>query len=400
LSGSTYLTINNFLNLYPQLEQAHRGFYSGFTPNLRGPSIRITSDNQEEFYEKYLKEDGFTIKTLFTPEKLLNDQSDNLKFVDVATTTPITFQPNTTLVIDGVRLINGHRLLVKDQKSFITLSGANEDDYFTNVLPVTSFTHSPFDTFTKTYEYFSNTNGIYLYDGFNLTKTDELNDYESTYKLILTAKLGEINSNKQFHLERLKNGYYPIQGQSIEFSEKTSWVLRNRVDYNNIFDLNYYDIKYFQQETIFDRIISKTYSIPERVITVGEFGIILNNQDKLSSNATYSISNIITNKFKVNLRSISSNNNYYWVCGDEGTLLKVSKINFEIQQFDLGEDLNLTSISFFSDLYGVVVGKFNTIYYTRDGGYKWSKIQYDEFRTYSYNRVLHLSTTKKDRFIL
>ena len=85
LSGATYLTINDFDNLYPQLQQSHKGYFLTLQ-NFRGPSIEITNNNQEEFYEKYLKEDGFTLKTLFTPEKLLNDQTQNSRFVDVSTT--------------------------------------------------------------------------------------------------------------------------------------------------------------------------------------------------------------------------------------------------------------------------------------------------------------------------
>jgi hypothetical protein len=122
---------------------------------------------------------------------------------------------------------------------------------------------------------------------------------------------------------------------------------------------------------------------------VGEFGVIINNQDQYLGNPTFSISNIISNKYKVNLRSIDDVMDYYWVCGDEGVLLKISKIYFTIEQFDLGEDLNLTSVSFFDDLYGMVVGKFNTIYFTRDGGWNWTKLIFDEFEQYSYNKVLH-----------
>ena len=395
LSGATYLTINNFDNLYPQLDQEKIGFYNGFYPPLNGPAIQITDSNSDEFYDKYLKEDAFTLKNLFTPEKLLDDQGKNLTYVDVATNGAFTFSSGRNIKVDGAQLIAGHRILVKDQKSIITLSSSvNPEDYFTNTLPVSSYTVSSNDVTSITYEYYSNVNGVYKYDGFNITKEDDLSTYDRSYKLVLSVKLGDTNADKQFHIQRHKNGYFPINGDTVEFKDQTSWVLRNRVDYNNIYDLNYYDIKNFQPQKVFDKISGKTYSIPERTIAVGEFGIILNNQDQYSITSTYSISNIISNKYKVNLRSISDINDYYWICGDEGVLLKVSKVDFSIEQIDLGEDLNLTSVSFFNDLYGMVVGKFNTIYFTRDGGYRWVKLQYDEFEKYSYNKIVHFDSNQ------
>jgi len=390
LSGSTYIDINDFTNLYPQLDQKKIGFYFGVQPPSNGPSIIVDSTNQEEFYGKYLKEDAFTIKNLFTPEKLLEDQSDNFKYVDVATVGTFSFVKSKVITVDGVNLINGHRLLVKDQKTRITISSSiDPEDYFTSTLPVSSYTVSNIESTSITYEYFNEKNGIYIYDGNNLVREKDLSTYDDSYKLALNVKLGDVNGNKQFHLKRLKNGYYPVIGDNVEFEEKTNWVLRHRVDYNNIYDINYYDVKYFPSEVLYDRIDSKTFSIPERIISVGEFGVILNNQDQYSPSSTYSISNIISNKFKVNLRSIDDVKDYYWVCGDEGVLLKISKIYLTIEQIDLGEDLNFTSVSFYDDLYGMVVGKFNTIYFTRDGGWTWKKLIFDQFDQYSYNRVLH-----------
>jgi len=377
------------------LDQEKIGFYNSFLPPFSGPGIKITDSNSDEFYDKYLKEDAFTLKNLFTPEKLLDDQGKNSTYVDVATNGTFTFSASRNIAVDGVQLIAGHRVLVKDQKSIITLSSSvNPDDYFTNTLPVSSYTVVSDNVTSITYEYYNNTNGVYKYDGYNITKEDDLSEYNRSYKLILSVKLGDTNFDKQFHLRRLKNGYFPINGGAAEFKEQKNWVLRNRVDYNNIYDLNYYDIKNFQPQEIYDKINSRTYSIPERTIAVGEFGVILNNQDKYTTSSTYSISNIISNKYKVNLKSIDGTYDNYWVCGDEGVLLRISKTDFTIEQVNLGEDLNLTSMSFFNDLYGMVVGKFNTIYFTRDGGYKWTKVQYDEFEKYSYNKVVHFGANK------
>jgi hypothetical protein len=76
----------------------------------------------------------------------------------------------------------------------------------------------------------------------------------------------------------------------MEFAENHNWLLRNRVDYNNLFEINYYDaIKHATQSYYLEGI---TYSIPERAIAVGEFGVILNTQN--------GVSNIITNNISSN----------------------------------------------------------------------------------------------------
>lgn len=387
LSGATYLTINSFDDLYSDLSEKNIGFYFGFDSPFNGPRTQITKNNSDEFYNKYLAEYAFTIKNLFTPEKLIRSESQNSISVDLSTTEPIEFIPSQRIFIDGVQLIKGHRILVKNQKKIVVLNSLDADDYFTNTLPVSSYTLLQDNTTSKTYEYYDNTNGIYEYDGASLIKQNIFDKYYKVRKLIVDVKLGATNADKQFNLQKLNNGYYPIEGQNFEFKRSDNWVLRNRVDYNNVFDLNFYDIISHGPQTIYDRILNKTYSISDRVIAVGEFGSIINNQDKISLSATYSISNIISNKYKVNLRSIIEVDNYYWICGDEGTLLKVSKIDFSVEKIDLNENLNLTSISFINNLYGVVVGKFNRIYMTKDGGFTWARLQFDEFDGFSYNIV-------------
>ena len=392
LSGATYLTISDFDNLYPELAFTKTGFYFDTAPS-NGPLIRITKDNQDEFYNKYLAEYAFTIKNLFTPDKLIKSEGQNFITVDVATTGNFDFKTGVLIIIDGITLIKGHKILVKDQKKQKILSSSvNEVTYFTDTFPVATYTLVDDNITSLTYEYFTEENGIYEYDGNSFTKLDYLSTYTKSRKLLVAVKMGEINGDKQFNLARLKNGYFPVEGENVEFQEKINWVLRNRVDYNNVYDLNFYDVIQHGPQSIYDVELSKTYSIPSRVIAVGEFGAIINNQDTYSPSATYSISNIISNKYKVNLRSIVEVDNYYWVCGDEGVLLKVSKIDYTIEKIDLEEDLNFTSVSFVDNLYGVVVGKFNTIYYTRDAGKTWVQIQYNEFEKYSYTSVLHVAS--------
>ena len=240
------------------------------------------------------------------------------------------------------------------------------------------------------YEWYNEDNGIYTYTNNQLVKTDDLDTYLKSYKYSVNVKLGTTNREKQFHLARLKNGYYPVgsENQNLYFFEKNNWILRHRVDYNNIFDINYYDILNHATQSVFIDTDSRTYSIPPRTIAVGEFGVIIDNQDQLSSSATFSQSHLITNQYKVNLRSISEVDKYYWICGDEGTLLRVSKVDFSIKKIELDETSNLMSVSFFGNLNGMVVGKFNTIYYTQDGGDHWYKITNPEYDLYSYNKVV------------
>ena len=398
LSGSTYLPINNLDDIYDVLNQDKIGFYvnsvnSIFNYPLSGPLLSLNSSTSNEFYNKYLKENAFTLKNLFTPTKLIDDQLKNYLYVDVITTESLSTIGQTVpnLTIDGILLKEGHRVLVKDQITNITLPSTTDPEVYFSTIEQAANYYEVEDLVTAiAYYYYNSENGIYTYTNNKLVKTDELDTYDSVYRYSVVSNLGTQNREKQYHLLRLKDGYYPVgsENQNFEFREKHNWILRNRVDYNNIYDINYYDIIHHDAQEIYDSVVGRTYSIPPRTVAVGEFGVIIDNQDTISSSATFSQSHIISNKYKVNINSISEVNDYYWMCGDEGTLLKVSKIDFTIQRFELNETSNLTSISFFNNLNGMVVGKFNTIYWTNDGGYRWTKLTYPEFDLYSYNKVV------------
>lgn len=381
LSGSTYLAINSLDNIYEKLKYQKSGFYIDATysqvsfPN--GPMIPI--DNSLE-YNKFLKEDAFSIKNLFTPTKLIEDQT-NFVYVDVATTESIQINGNQPgLTIDDIVLLEGHRVLVKDQFSQVTLPITTDPEtWFSTSYIVVE------DLVTQiTYSYPNEENGVYVWSNNKLIRSNELDQYDSSYNWSVSVKLGTINVGKQFALARNRSGYYPVLGGEFEFSEKTNWVLRNRVDYKNLYELNYFDILHHFSQVI---NINGTYSIPERTIVVGEFGIIIDNQDHINS-ATWSVSHIMNNKYKVNLNSIAEVQNYYWICGDEGTILKVSKLDFNVEKMKLDETSNFTSISFYKDLNGIAVGKYNTIWTTNDGGWNWKKVIFDQFEGYSYNKVI------------
>ena len=391
LSGATYLPINNLDNIYDILgEYEPRNWYvdvvgspysylTGFPSNFKSPITNLTS---YDYYEKYVSEYGLTLKNLFTPDRLIKDSVKNFIYVDLATTTQFSDLGATfnELFIDGIRVLNGHRVLVKNQVSTTTLPfDRDPNTYFKGNYTVIQDYGA-----TIEYNFYNSDNGIYTFNKGKLYKTTELSDYADCIRYSVSVKLGNINSEKQYHLSRLLNGYYPTTSlnEPIEFKEKHNWLLRNRVDYNNLFEINYYDVvKYTTQSYYLDGI---TYSIPERTIGVGEFGVILNTQGGLS--------NIIPNKYKMNLRSISQTEKYYWICGDEGILLKVRKHDFVIEKIETNVTTNLKSVSFYNDLKGVIVGDLNTILII-DDGLTCQKIIVDDFDSYYYNKAIFYSSS-------
>ena len=336
LSGATYLPVNDLTNIYDILGNYQSRDWFVSTDTTIGSPYSITSippqhatpidQSTYDDYSKYLTEYGLTLKNLFTPHRLIKDASKNFYYVDVATTDQIDLTTITkNYVIDGVTLMNGHRVLIKDQKvNVVLLSTADPNTYFTSKYTVVQDLGA-----TIEYQYSSEENGIYKYSNGNLVRETDLDVYEQCVRYSVSVKLGTVNANKQFHLSRLLNGYYPttLLAQPIEFIERHNWVLRNRVDYNNLFEINYYDIIKHNNQTY--NYEGFTYSIPERTISVGEFGVILNTQEGKS--------NIIKNKYKVNLRSITETSNFYWICGDENTLLRVRKHDFNIDRILLEE---------------------------------------------------------------
>lgn len=391
LSGASYLPMNDIDNIYDILgEYTPKNWYisidgSQYTNTLI-PSANaepINGTSSYDYYTKYLSEYGLTLKTLFTPNRLISDSINNYIYVDVATTEQL-FDLNQSIInrnIDGVRLKDGHRVLIKDQKTKETLlNTVDPDTYFVGPYEVVQNLGA-----TIEYEYYNSDNGIYVYQNGLLTKENDLYDYDNCVRFSVVVKLGNVNREKQFHLSRLNNGYYPTSqlNQPMEFIEKKNWMLRNRVDYNNLFELNYYDV--LKHGTQSYNLLGVTYSIPERIISVGEFGVIHVYQENYS--------NIVRNKYKVNLRSISQTSTHYWVCGDDGILLKIRKHDLLVERVNLPVEFltPLRSVSFYSDLRGVVVGDLNMIFVTSDGGMTWEKITISGFSSYYYNKVIYYS---------
>jgi len=391
LSGATFLTTKSLDSIYDVLSSYQpRNWYinsvdipysnSPIPPEFATP---INESSSFDYYDRSLSEYGLTLKNLFTPNRFIKDQLKNYVYVDVATVEELNdiFDISENSVIDGVKLKDGHRVLVKDQKSTVVLpSSTDPETYFQGNYYVVQNAGS-----TIEYEFYNEFNGIYRLSGGILVRESDLDDYQNCVRYSVVAKMGDVNREKQFHLSRLKNGYFPTTSNSevIEFTEGKNWMLRNRVDYNNLFEINYFDVvKYSTQSYKIDGL---TFSIPYRTISVGEFGTILNYQEERS--------NIIENKYKVNLRSITQISSHYFICGDEGILLKVRKHDFLIEKIDLGTTNILRSVSFYDNLRGVVVGDLNTVFVTSDGGLKWEKITIDAFKSYYFNKVIFYSAS-------
>lgn len=385
LSGSTFIPINNLDDIYDILgEWMPKNWYvSTIDSNYvdtDSPSKffkGIDKTNSYEYYTKFLGEYGMTLKNLFTADRLIKDSVKNYIQVDVATTNQIDLSISyINLAIDGVLLNKGNRVLVKNQLVFESLStDIDPETYFTGNYEVIRNLGGYAD-----YQYFGPENGIYEYDGRFLIKQADYDDYEKCIRSSVYVNMGAQNAGRQFHLARLLSGYYPtsLNNEPMEFKEAHNWLLRNRVDYNNLFEINYFDVKKYATHSY--GLGGVTYSIPERTVSVGEFGIILNTQN--------GVSNIIENKYIVNLRGLSETSMHYWICGDESTLLKVRKHDFFIEKIKLDSMANLTSVSFFNDLRGVVVGEQNTILITLDSGNTWRRLRINEFSAFSYSKSL------------
>ena len=416
LSAATFVRIDDINNIYDVISNrtpktfnyisGHSPYITPYFNAVENEYLISSSQSLYEFKEKILPEYGLTLKNLFTPKRLIDDQAENILYVDVATNDIIFDITNKKpgITIDGVLLKNGHRVLVKNQYSLITISSSiDPKTYFDGNYQV--FEEVGTDT---TYLVYNSQNGIYVYDKDRLVRSTDLDKYENLIKYSVVVKLGIVNRETQWSLQRLSNGLFPeyLSGESIYFLQKQNYILRNRMDYNNLFELVLYDtIKHGTQSFTVDNM---TYTIPQRTITVGEFGVIINHQEDST--------NIINCKYKVNLRCISETTKYYWICGDDGNLLKVDKLSLNIEKVKLLEKLadpnpgipkdpkiykesgtvltQLNSVSFFNDIRGAVVGKFNQIWVTSDSGQNWSRINILDFDGYNYNVVIYTSINK------
>lgn len=396
LSGSTYVPINNTTDIYDILGKWRpRTWYVSSLDSVYSKSLvparnpeSINKSSSYDYYTRYLSEYGLTLKNHFTPRRLMGDSLKNTFHVDVATVDILDLNSiYVNLVIDGVVLKKGHKVLVKNQITFETIdSSVDPNDYFSSNYYLTADIGA-----ARQYSYYNSDNGIYTFDGSRLIRDTVFGDYSNCIRASVYVSSGDLNVGKQFHLSRMLDGYYPStsKAENMEFLEHKNWLLRHRVDYNNIFDINYYDVlgEFAYDYSYTDKSISRIYSIPDRIISVGEFGVILNNEEGFST--------IIPNKYKVNLRGISKTSTHYWICGDDSTLLKVRKHDFLIEKIVIDGRDKLSSVSFYDDTRGVVVGELNTILLTFDGGKTWKRLTIEDFESFTYTKALFI---ERDRF--
>jgi hypothetical protein len=431
LSGSTYVEVNSLIkgtrenaqidDIYEIINHTDRSrsyYYDStnltfsqtfISPTPSNPFKIDTLEDQKVFLTKSLPDYNFTLKNLFTPDRLIKDQKSNVFYVDLATNERIE-NINDELIglqIDGFFVREGQRVLVKDQYEEVTiLNTINPDTYFFGFYQILEEVGS-----NITYRIPSSENGVYIYLRKRLVRTNELDDYEDRLRYSIVSKMGITNREREYKLKRLNSGFYPDYqtgitypsgpiGESVYFEESHNFVLRQRVDYNNLFELSLNSTLTHATQSIIIDISTQTqsstasYTIPQRILTIGEFGTIIVHQEGTT--------NIIPSKYKTTLRSISETTKYYWCVGDEGLLLRINKQDFEIKRISLDFPENaeqpssrvltrLNSIHFFNDLRGAIVGKFNQIWVTSDSGRTWKQIYLQDFDGFNFNSVLFTS---------
>lgn len=384
LSGAVYFPTSNVDNIYELSKYRNKisWFYGTDSPYavqqlpVHEPK-QITPENISE-YKSFTRDYGMTVKNLFTTDKLIGANLKNFYEVDLITVSSddlsllynlIYGSYNEEVYVDSVRLKNGHTILIKDIMETISLPfDTDPNTYFVGNYYKIEDSNSSSDD----YKIYSKDNGLYTYQDGRLFRTTAFDIYENAYNLSLIAKLGT-NKGSQFHLSRLLNGTFPTIGMPIEFLNSKNWVIRNVFDYNNIYDVVLHSVIVTSPKELIKNGL--TYTIPGRTLSVGEFGTIVNAE--YESGIVSSRVHLINTKYKDTLNCIVENNKYYWACGENGILIKIDIISFEITNYDLNIATGLNKIKFFDNLNGVVVGDFGEIYTTTNAGETWEK-QYFE----------------------
>jgi len=334
----------------------------------------ITPDTFTQF-SNYVLEGGFTQRGSFSPNKSIEDTTNWIE-VDLVTNTLIDDLSAIfdDLVIDGELVREGQIILVKEQKTFIGLSASVDVSTFDDEYFLVSD-----DVVNKNYFFYNEQNGIYKFENKLLVRQDYLLNYSDSQKSLIYCKSGKTNSDKKWRIKKKNNGYFPIDGENIQFVEIGSYIIKNAINYNNLFELEFTDsIKTATQSLVVDNF---THSVPQRILSVGDFGTILNYQGTYS----YTLFNERSNK----LNSIDQTDRYYWICGDFGSLIRVDKLTLELEYFKINTLRNLKSISFYSNSFGCVVGEFGDIWITSNSGFDWKKIEIEGLSSIKLNKVLY-----------
>lgn len=384
LDGSSYVysdDLNNIYDLQFRDDNTYKISSEYSTYYIGGDADGIPIDRQGNsdlgFYNRYKNDYGYTVKNLFSPKRLFN--YTNYYNVDLATTQPIDFDlVDDKLTIDGEIAVVGQRILVKDNVSTVTLNNTIDAETFLN----TDVTVVQTIGGQITYQYFNNENGVYTYDGLQLIREDDLDTVDNIRNFSVYVKSGTTNVTKSFHLDRLANGAFPLatNNEPISFTEKNDYVIRNSVDYRNVLDNNF-ATSLAQQETVFT-FRGETFDIPNRNITVGDFGMILNYQNNYM--------NIVKNRFKEDLKDIVELNNKYLIVGSNGTLLAMDKVYFDLSIIDINSIEDLLSIDIKNGK-GIIVGSNGTILTSIDNQ-NWNEL--DNVLENNINAVQYFNLSK------
>jgi hypothetical protein len=210
--------------------------YNATDPNYTDmlvPYNFTESDLKKEFQHSY-DEYGYTERNLFTSEKVWKKLLNHFHIIDIATTEHIDIAdinknpiPYPIIDIDGIRLVNGHKVLFKNQKD-------------------------------------TSDNGVYTYSTSVFTRDEIFNSAEDLTYFSCFIKEGLINKNKEFFLNRKEDGKFPTMEADtcsckcdctdttytcphLVFEEGNNYVLRNRSSYKLLADHIFTDSDYFVQ---------------------------------------------------------------------------------------------------------------------------------------------------------
>lgn len=159
-------------------------------------------------------EDHYSLKNYFTAKNAMDISLKNFKIVDVATAENIAdlLTPKKGLIIDTVAVQIGHRVLVKDQNNNIE-------------------------------------NNIYVYTkDFTLVLADDLDTAESSSFYSVHVKLGSQKDQQWFNV-RTNTGSFPITTDAKNFSIGHNNLVRHKLEYKNLNDLELHDVATTLQRT-------------------------------------------------------------------------------------------------------------------------------------------------------
>lgn len=337
-------------------------FGSLFTPSLTEEFVTIKLVRQEDVYRPlgwfeygYLSEEDYhySLKTHFSPKKTINYQLKNFRIVDLAAnehiSTGVLF---INPIIDGFVVKIGHKVLLKNQVD-------------------------PID------------NGIYEYNSERMfTRVNEMSTIEDSYRSSYHVKLGVLNREKQFFLQRkFSDSRYPIDGEEMFFEEGHNYLLRHKLEYRNLAEAEFEDVEFQDEISGF-----------ETTFAVGEYGLFL----KRHYTTSYVVDAIELGTrerlYSINLQrdSLYFPTGNMWVCGRRGSMYHSDDFGVNWSEQNPNTTQDLFDVEFSDDVFGLAVGSLGTIIWSNNGGSSWnSELSFvDEELQKNLNAVKFLTNNK------